>query len=297
MLLYLVLAVLASTLMALGLLMMRSRATALPEARGSNVIRSVLTWFRDPLWLGGVGVQTVGWALFVIAVSQAPVSMVAVMMQGGIALFVIFSVAVLGERARPAEWAGIVAIVLGMILLALSLSGGASQGPMSDRVIAGLTTVLAIVAAAAFTRPRFARGGIAQAIGSGIAFGLASLYTKAMTDALEAGGAVLAMRVIISPWVYAMIVANIIGMVMLQNSFHQARGIITMPLSSALSNLVPIVGGMIAFGERLPSDPIAAAMRVAAFILTIAASTTLAASEEEKVEGRAPAVKSAPLAS
>ncbi|HLI81460.1 MAG TPA: hypothetical protein VKV03_15835 [Candidatus Binataceae bacterium] len=297
MLLYLVLAVLASTLMALGLLMMKSRATALPEARGSHIFRSVLTWFRDPMWLGGVGVQTIGWALFVIAVSQAPVSMVAVMMQGGIALFVIFSVVVLGERARPAEWAGIVAIVLGMILLALSLSAGASQGAMSDRVIIGLTTVLAIVAAAAFTRPRFARGGIAQAIGSGIAFGLASLYTKAMTDAIEAGGAALAMRVVISPWVYALIVANIIGMVMLQNSFHQARGIITMPLSSALSNLVPIIGGMIAFGERLPTDPIAAAMRVAAFILTIAASITLAAAEEEKLESQASAVKSVPIAS
>lgn len=297
MLFYLVLAVLASTLMALGLLMMRSRASSLPEARGSHIVRSVLTWFRDPRWLGGVGVQTLGWSLFVTAVSQAPVSMVAVMMQGGIALFVIFSVVMLGERARPAEWAGIIAIVLGMILLALSLSGGASQGAMSDRVIIGLTTVLAIVAATTFAKPRFARGGIAQAIGSGIAFGLASLYTKAMTDTLEAGGAGLALQVILNPWVYALIVANIIGMVMLQNSFHQARGIITMPLSSALSNLVPIVGGMIAFGERLPSDPIAAAMRVAAFILTIAASTTLAASEEERIESQAPAAKNAPLAS
>src|ERR1700733_12952651 len=196
MLLYLVLAVLASTLMALGLLMMKSRAASLPEARGSHIIRSVLTWFRDPMWLCGVGVQTVGWTLFVTAVSQAPVSMVAVMMQGGIALFVIFSVVVLGERARAAEWAGIVAIVVGMILLALSLSGGASQGAMSDRVILGLTSVLAIVAAAPFARPRLARGGIAQAIGSGIAFGLASLYTKAMTDAIEAGGAALIIRIV-----------------------------------------------------------------------------------------------------
>jgi drug/metabolite transporter (DMT)-like permease len=297
MLLYLVLAVLASTLMALGLLMMRSRAAALPMARGGRIIRAVLTWFRDPIWSGGVGVQTLGWVLYVTAVSQAPVSMVAVMMQGGIALFVVFSVLVMGERARTAEWAGIVAIVLGMILLALSLSGGASQGAMSARVIIGLTVLLAIVAAAAFASPRFARGGIAQAIGSGLAFGLASVFTKAMTDAFEASEVGLVIRVITDPWVYPMLAANISGMVMLQNSFHQARGIITMPLSSALSNLVPILGGMIAFGERLPTDPIAAAMRVTAFTLAIAASLTLAASEEEKLESQAPAVKSVDLAS
>ena len=56
-----------------------------------------------------------------------------------------------------------------------------------------------------------------------------------------------------------------------------------MPLSGALSNLVPIAGGMLAFGERLPADPIAATMRIAAFVLTIAASTTLAITEEEKL--------------
>ena len=93
-----------------------------------------------------------------------------------------------------------------------------------------------------------------------------------------------------------MLAANIGGMVMLQNSFHQARGIITMPLSGALSNLVPIIGGMLAFGERLPSDPKAATMRVAAFVLTIAASTTLAISEEEKLAVDPVAVKKVNLA-
>jgi drug/metabolite transporter (DMT)-like permease len=297
MLIYLLLAVLASTLMALGLLMMKSRAAALPDARGMGIVRGVLAWLRDPMWLGGMGVQLAGWVMYVTAVSQAPISMVAVMMQGGIGLFVIFSVAVLGERARPAEWAGIVAIVAGMLLLALSLRGGTSQGATNDRTIVVFSVVLTIVAALSFTRPRLAQGGTAQAIGSGIAFGLASLFTKAMTDAFEASSADIAMRLVASPWVYATLAANLVGMVMLQNSFHQARGIITMPLSSALSNLAPIAGGMLAFGERLPNDPIAAAMRVAAFILTIAASTVLAASQEEKPASTSIALKSANLAS
>jgi drug/metabolite transporter (DMT)-like permease len=282
MLIYLVLAVLASTLMALGLLMMKNRAASLPEARGTRVIGAVIAWLRDPMWAGGMGVQIAGWVFYVIAVSQAPVSMVAVMMQGGIALFVIFSVVVLGERARISEWAGIIAIVIGMILLSMSLSAGASQGAINGRTVIELSIALIVAAAASFASPRLARGGMAQAIGSGIAFGLAGLFTKAMTDAFEANGAGLAMGIFTNPWIPAMVVANLTGMVMLQNSFHQARGIITMPLSSALSNLVPIVGGMLAFGERLPRDPIAAAMRIAAFVLTIAASTTLAASQEEK---------------
>src|SRR5579863_1716537 len=208
MLLYLVLAVLASTLMALGLLMMKSRAATLPEARGSTIILNVLTWFRDPLWLAGVSVQTIGWVLFVISVSQAPVSMVAVMMQGGIALFVCFSVVVMGERARPAEWAGIVAIVVGMILLSMSLSAGASQGAIDGRIVMAFSAGLLIVAAASFTHPRLARNGTAQAVSSGIAFGLASIFTKAATDTFEAGSTELVLRVLTDPWIYAMVAAN-----------------------------------------------------------------------------------------
>ena len=179
----------------------------------------------------------------------------------------------------------------------MSLSAGASQGAINHRVVIELSIVLVIVAGASFASPRFARGGMAQAISSGIAFGLAGLYTKAMTDAFGANTGSLAMGIVTNPWIPAMVVANLTGMVMLQNSFHQARGIITMPLSSALSNLVPIAGGMLAFGERLPADPIAASMRIAAFVLTVAASTTLAASQEEKLASAPVAVESAHLAS
>jgi hypothetical protein len=78
-----------------------------------------------------------------------------------------------------------------------------------------------------------------------------------------------------------MIILNITGIVMLQNSFHSARGIIAMPLSGAISNIVPIVGGMIAFGDHLPADPLGASLRVSAFILTVAAGTLLSGSREQ----------------
>jgi len=59
-----------------------------------------------------------------------------------------------------------------------------------------------------------------------------------------------------------------------------------MPLSGALSNIVPIAGGMIVFGERLPADSMSAAMRVGAFVLTIAAGALLAGSRERPPEDR-----------
>lgn len=272
----------SSVLLALGLLMMKSRSDHLPVAAGANIVAAIVAWIRDPMWIGGLGVQTAGWALYVIAVSQAPVSMVAVMMQGGIALFVVGSVLILGERARLREWAGIGAIVFGMVMLTLSIPDGHAEGALEPTTLLVLSAILLVAGLAPMNVERLKHSGAAAAIFSGVAFGLGGLFTKAMTDIfLGNDTGPLALRIATNPYVYGVIVTNIAGIVTLQNSFHSARGIIAMPLSSALSNLVPIAGGMLAFGERLPADGAAAAMRVGAFVLTIAAGALLAGAREE----------------
>ena len=282
MILYLSLAMVSSALLALGLLMMKAQSDHLPVAAGANIIRSVVAWIRDPMWIGGLGVQTAGWALYVIAVSQAPVSMVAVMMQGGIALFVLGSVLILGEQARLREWTGIGAIVFGMVMLTLSIPEGHAEGALQPNTLLVLSAILLVAGLAPMNVARLKHSGAAAAIFSGVAFGLGGLFTKAMTDTFlgnEAGP--VAFRIATNPYVYGVIVTNIAGIVMLQNSFHSARGIVAMPLSSALSNLVPIAGGMIAFGERLPASSAAAAMRIGAFMLTVAAGALLAGAREQ----------------
>lgn len=281
MILRLSLAILSSVLLTLGLLMMKSRSAHLPPAVGRNIVSAIVAWLRDPIWIGGLGIQFAGYIFYVIAISSAPVSMIAVMMQGGIALFVIMSVVFLGERARPREWVGIVAIVFAMVMLTMSLSAGGIEGTLSPRALLILSAVLIAGGAAPMAIPGLRRSGTAPAILSGVAFGLGALCAKAMTEEFIAHESwSLALRVAANPYVYGAIITNIVGIVMLQNSFHSARGIIAMPISSALSNVVPIAGGMIVFGESLPTDTSAAAMRIGAFILTIAAGALLSVSHE-----------------
>ena len=284
MILYLSLAIIASALMALGLLMMKTRSAHLPMATGANVIGAVVAWLSDPMWIGGLGVQTAGWACYVIAVSRAPVSMVAVMGQGGIALFVVASVVVHGERASRREWAGIGTVMFGMLMLTLSLNGGEIEGALEPATLLIFTVVLTLAGLAPMGVARLNSNGTAAAILSGVVFGLAALFTKAMTLEFAGDAASLALRLASNPYVYCVIVANIAGIVLLQNSFHSARAIIAMPLSGALSNIVPIAGGMFVFGERLPADSTAAAMRVGAFILTVAAGALLAGSRAQLPE-------------
>jgi hypothetical protein len=176
-----------------------------------------------------------------------------------------------------------------MILLSLSLRGGAPESTI-DIFALGVLTAMAIIAAALpSSAERLRRSGAAAAIASGVAFGLGTLYAKAFTGLLVSGtiGAVL-LHLFENPWLYLASAANIAGLVLLQNSFHRGRGIIAMPMSSACSNVVPIIGGTIAFGERLPANPAIAGMRIGAFILTICAGAMLTIAHETAI-GHAPA--------
>ncbi len=50
---YLGLSVAASALLAMGLLMMKSRAAELPLAHGAQIPAALLAWCRDPIWPAG----------------------------------------------------------------------------------------------------------------------------------------------------------------------------------------------------------------------------------------------------
>jgi drug/metabolite transporter (DMT)-like permease len=284
MLLYLLLAALSSVLLAIGLLLMKMRADDLPPARGANFLSAISDWLRDPVWMGGLLVQAAGYALFVFSLSNAQISMVAVMQQGGIAFFVMLSILVLGERARPSEWAGIIALSIGMLMLAWSLSPDDTQGAMDSGALLRFSIPMSLAGVAPYAVERFRKSGVAPALLSGVLFGLAGLFAKGMTDNFLAQTSVpIVLRAISDPCFYGVIFGNIAGIVLLQNSFTAARGIIAMPLSSALSNIVPIMGGVLAFGEHLPVDHTAASMRIAAFVLTVGGSALLADSRTPSV--------------
>jgi drug/metabolite transporter (DMT)-like permease len=271
---------LSSVILAAGLAMMKSRAEALPPAQGTAILRTIVRWIRDPAWTGGLILQTVGYALSFVALAEAPVSLVSVMMQGGIAVFVVIAIVFLHEQANAAETAGIAGTIVAMVLLALSLEGAPPHEQLNSFVL-GMFTVLTLVGTTILcSANRLRRNGATPAIASGFVFGLNSLYTKALADIFAANsGYAIAVQTAVSPWFYLMIATNLGGLVLLQNSFHWSRGIIAMPLSSAISNLVPIAGGIIAFDETLPHDPRSAALRIAAFALTIVASMPLAGAE------------------
>jgi uncharacterized membrane protein len=277
-----VLAVIASTSLTVGLYFMKRAADRLPSLAGWQPA-AWWAWVRDPWWLLGVGLQIAGFGLYVLALRWAPLSIVHTALNAGIALFVILAVLGLGERPSAREWVGVAAVTVALILLSVSLSSAPASSGTVHAMLPFSLALLALCGLGLLIDPT-PRRPIGLSVATGILLGLGSVFTKTLANApsLEA-----AVRNVYFPLAFA---ANLAGFLLMQAALQSGRGVIVMPIFSSLSNLVPIIGGIVVFSEALPEQGAAAVLRPLAFVLAIAGAGLLAVFGERQ-GGSAPGAR------
>ncbi len=240
-------------------------------------------FLRSPTWLGGLGVTVAGWALFLKAIANAPVSIVQPVLGFGLAVLALFSVVFLHERLRTSEWAGVALMVAGIVLL--GISGSAEAAGAADVSHSALLVVsVALLAALAGAVP-VGRAGrtvplpVLLGFAAGVLIGLAALYTKGLFLSLEAGLPWLAWLVFLP----LMTVANLGGMWVQQAGFQQGRALIVVAMNAVTNKIVSILGGMAILRELLPEQPSLAAARVAGFVTILVGTVVLARFGGERI--------------
>jgi multidrug transporter EmrE-like cation transporter len=263
-----VLAVVASTLLTAGLYFMKREAERLPSLGGGWRLSAWWAFVQNGWWLLGLLLQIAGYGFYFLSLRVAPLSIVHAVLNGGIALFVLLAVIGLGEDPRPVEWFAVAVITSSLIILSLSLASTPAVSAPEHGTMPFSAAVLALAAVAVATDPRPGRTtGLGAA--SGLVLGLASVYAKGLANDLGlTAGAALHLLLTIG--------ANLVGFAMMQAAFQRSRGVVVVPLLAALSNLVPIIGGIVVFGETLPSTEPAAVLRPLAFALAILGAALLA---------------------
>ena len=281
-LLALVLAFTAALCIDIGLVLLKVRGDAVASRAIGRLPSVVATYVRDPLWLLGLFFQPLGYSLYLWALEMAPLNIVQTTMSSGVVIFVVFAVCFLGERLTRVEWGAMGAVVVGMILLGISLSPDAesSQSLIDPWVVFYLSLILLGLSAVAWFalaspgQPN--RRGMALGIVSGLLLGLASIYARGLALHLaESPPGQLLRYAVTTPYAPLTLCANMAGFFLLLGAFRGERASIVLALSATLSNVVPILGGMIALGEVLPSDPRLATSRLLAFSLTLGGAALL----------------------
>jgi drug/metabolite transporter (DMT)-like permease len=270
----LVLTIVSACALNLGYLLQHDVASSLPRLSLRRPIASLRSLVVERRWLIGSAIQAGGFALYVVALALAPLSLVQATAAGGIGILAIMVSRITHVPLTTLEQVGAAVSVVGLALLGISLLS--SHGEGSGATYAWVGVWLAASAAGATLCVTLLARSIGRApawgIASGILFAAGDVATKmAVSGGLENVAFLVCLIVFYSA-----------GTAVLQAAFQHGGALTTAGLSTLMTNALPIVAGMLLFHEPLPSGWIGA-VRIAAFAAVVAGAVLLAARGKEAV--------------
>jgi hypothetical protein len=273
------LALLSSIALSAGFLVQHLGARDAPRITLRRPAASLRGLLASRVWLAGTALGVAGWALYVLALTRAPLSLVQAFSAGGLALAVPLAARVTRAPLAAAERRAVLVMVVALVALALGTGPSATAIVTAAAVVAFVAA--ATVAAAAFAAaPAGQRRGHGLGVAAGILYGMADAATKGATNALHAGGVVAAL---LSPWVVLIAVATALAFFCLQRGLQIGPPLPVIVLMTAATNLVAVAGGLVVFAEPLGASTAASALHVLAFGLIGAAAWRLSAAQARLV--------------
>jgi hypothetical protein len=249
-----------------GWIQQHGAAVALPRLSLRRPLVSLLLLFRNLRWLAGFSAGIAGWVLYVAALALAPLSLVQAVSAGGIGVLAILAWRRTGTAPRGSELAGAALGTAGLLLLGISLVGGAPPSSHGSWTPVALWLGASALAAGAAAGP--ARRLVAAGAGFGLAAGVFYAAGDVATKFAVGGGAHLA-------FVPAVLAAHGLAFVCVQLAFQRGSALATAGTASLVTNAVPIAAGVALFGEHLPGG-VLGGVRIAAFACVVAAAALLA---------------------
>src|SRR5439155_4147215 len=107
----------------------------------------------SPAWLAGLALGLTGWALHVVALSHAPLSLVQAFVAGGLVLCVPLAVGALGHQVTTGEARGVSLMALALAALAFGVHARPHSAHLAGALLAVYLTATAAAAVALVTAP------------------------------------------------------------------------------------------------------------------------------------------------
>jgi drug/metabolite transporter (DMT)-like permease len=247
-------------------------ACAAPDVRLRHPVRSASGLFRSKWFAIGMLVATGAWALHVGALALAPLSVVQSVIAGGLVFLTVLAERFFGCTVGTRQWAGVGLTALGLVLLAVSLpTGDGSHASYSMAGMIAFESALLAVGTFLVLTPQLGsheHHGAMLGVAAGILFGVSDVAIKALTT-LFAGGGVLAL---VSPWLLTCVLASLLAFYASARGLQKGEAVPVITLTSAAANVSAISGGILVFGDPMPSDPLGMAIQSFAFVLVIVAA-------------------------
>jgi drug/metabolite transporter (DMT)-like permease len=264
------LALLCAFLTNLGFLFKHRGACAAPDVNWKHPLRSAKGLWTSKWFAIGMGVAIGAWIFHVAAMALAPLSLVQAVISAGLVFLAVLAERVFGFDVGKRQWIGVCMTALGLALLAITLpGGGGAHSSYSHAAMisfeAGLLAVGGFIVWSPSVR-NHEHHGVFLGAAAGIMFGVSDIAIKALTGV---GGAA---SILSSPWLAVTLLASVIAFYASASGLQKAEAVPVIALTSAAANVSAIAGGIIVFGDPMPSDTLGIVLQSLAFLMVIVAS-------------------------
>jgi drug/metabolite transporter (DMT)-like permease len=230
--------------------------------------RSLARVVSELPYLGGLGLDGVGWVLSLVALVRLPLFVVQAVVAGAIGFVVLF--AALLEHVRPTTRQVAFLVALGVGLLGLALSGAPEAAHRTEASFAwGMWIALVVIGIAGVLVPRFVTPRHASAVLgalAGFAFGGTALCARSIAG--DIGFAMFR-----DPLTFAMVVFGVLGMAFYTAALQRGTVTIASAWMFTAETVIPAIVGLAVLGDRARTG--LEAVAIVAFVIAVGAAVGL----------------------
>jgi drug/metabolite transporter (DMT)-like permease len=236
-------------------------------------LRSARALFRSRWFAIGMLVAVGAWALHVAALALAPLSVVQVVLAGGVVLLAIMAERLFGFEVGRRQWLGLALTACGLVLLCMTLPGGSStHSSFSVPAMISFEAGLLGVGGLLIMSPRLGgpaeHHGVMLGAASGLLFGVSDVAIKALTGLVGEAG----VAGVISPWLGVAAAASVIAFYASARGLQEGDAVPVIAITGTAANITGIAGGLLVFGDPMPGTAFGIVVQAAAFLMVVVAA-------------------------
>jgi hypothetical protein len=158
-----------------------SITSRLPKLSVRHPWHSLGLLFGHRRWRAAFLVGIAGWALYILALRLAPLSLVQAVSAGGLALLAVLAQRAEGVPLPRREWVGVWLAVAGLVFLSASLAGGGNESHTGSTAAVAAWFLVSFVGVAVAIGPagRYLAPGAGFGLAAGLMYAAADVGTKA----------------------------------------------------------------------------------------------------------------------
>jgi hypothetical protein len=268
------LALLCAAATNLGFLYKHRGACAAPKVDIRHPLRSARALFASRWFTIGMIVAVGAWGLHVAALALAAMSVIQVVLAGGVVLLAVMADRLFGFQVGRRQWVGLALTACGLALLGLTVpAASGAHSTFSTPAMISFEAGLFGVGALLIMGPRLGspveHHGVMLGIAAGLLFGVSDVSIKALTGVVGDGGP---LGVLTSPWLLVAIGASIVAFYSSARGLQEGDAVPVIALTGTAANITGIAGGILVFDDPLPGTALGIVLQCAAFVMVIVAA-------------------------